>query len=871
MLCLGFVLLAPPLGAAGRTPDLASAAGSSPGQSAAGTSVFQAAGQPGLVAAYSFDEGSGMTAGDASGNGNAGALSNAAWIAQGKFGKALSFNGANSWVTVASTALDLRGSLTLEAWVYPTTVHGWRSVLLKEQSNGLTYGLYSASGGSGPPQGYVQVGGERGVAGTAALPANAWTHLATTYDGTHLRLYVNATQVGSRPVSGAVAGSAQPLRIGGNAVWGDHFAGRIDEVRIYGRALSQAEIQADMTTPTAPGTPPPPCLPSGTVAKIMPLGDSITASRTPHASYRYYLWRLLQDGGQTNVDFVGSQSGVTEGPPLYPDFDQHHEGHWGWRADEIAATIGGWAATHQPDIVLIHLGTNDLGQGEDVSSTLDDLRQIVLRLREQRPGVIVLLAQLIPRAGSAGDAIESLNAQIPALVAELNTPQSPVARVDQWTGMDEAADLYDGTHPNDAGERKMASQWRLGLLPFFCGPAGPTATPTPTATASATATPTRTPTAGASATATPTATIVATATPTATTVATATPIATPTPAGQPGWYSTNWARRKPIIIDRTRVAGGTALAGFPLLISLTDADLAARAQPDGDDLLVTAADGVTRLDHELELYVAATGRLAAWVRLPTLSPTADTRIYLYYDNPAAAPQQNRTAVWGADFHAVWHLGEASGERQDSTGAGNHLTPSSSGVGQTAGTIGNAADFESSMPQYLSRAHSNLSADFPGRASGAYTLSAWVRFESMPANFDHNLVVKGDDLYYLYQSSSSGRFRGYFGGAHPSTANVWNGVGTWYFVAAVYDGTAVQLHVNGLADGAPAALAAGTMNADALFVGTRSDTSTIRSLDGALDEVRFARAARSADWLLTEYRNQSSPATFYMLGAEEVCC
>jgi hypothetical protein len=62
-------------------------------------------------------------------------------------------------------------------------------------------------------------------------------------------LYVNGTQVASRSVSGAIRTSSRALRIGGNTVWGEYFAGRIDEVRIYNRALSASQIQADMTTP----------------------------------------------------------------------------------------------------------------------------------------------------------------------------------------------------------------------------------------------------------------------------------------------------------------------------------------------------------------------------------------------------------------------------------------------------------------------------------------------------------------------------------------------------------------------------------------------------------------------------------------------
>jgi hydrogenase maturation factor HypE len=94
----------------------------------------------------------------------------------------------------------------------------------------------------------VYVGGDVDTRGTGALALNAWTHVAATYDGATLRLYVNGTQAASRSVSGSIATSSGPLRIGGNSVWGEWFQGRIDEVRVYDRALSGAEIQTDMNT-----------------------------------------------------------------------------------------------------------------------------------------------------------------------------------------------------------------------------------------------------------------------------------------------------------------------------------------------------------------------------------------------------------------------------------------------------------------------------------------------------------------------------------------------------------------------------------------------------------------------------------------------
>ena len=208
----------------------------------------------GLVAAYSFNAGSGSVLVDISGNANQGTISGALWITTGRYGSALSFDGTNDFVTVGdSNSLDLTTTFTVEAWVYPTqfggTYGGWRTVLIKEQPNQLTYGLWANSDTSRPSFHVYLNDGDYSVRGTAQLPLNAWSHLAATYDGITELLYVNGVLVGSRAVAGSAPISANQLRIGGSSVWGEYFRGRIDEIRMYNRTLSQAEIQADMAMP----------------------------------------------------------------------------------------------------------------------------------------------------------------------------------------------------------------------------------------------------------------------------------------------------------------------------------------------------------------------------------------------------------------------------------------------------------------------------------------------------------------------------------------------------------------------------------------------------------------------------------------------
>ena len=212
----------------------------------------------GLVAAYGLDEGAGTSIGDASGNGNAGVASGTTWAPIGRYGPALAFDGTSSGVSIADRdSLDLSSGMTLEAWVKPDALsggsYGWRTVVFKESGSDMAYGLY-ANNDANHPAGHVNIIGEQKAIGPDQIPLNAWTHLATTYDGATLRLYVNGVQVASKAQTGEMLATTGPLRLGANSIWGEHFSGLIDEVRIYNRALAVGDIQADMTTPVD-GTP----------------------------------------------------------------------------------------------------------------------------------------------------------------------------------------------------------------------------------------------------------------------------------------------------------------------------------------------------------------------------------------------------------------------------------------------------------------------------------------------------------------------------------------------------------------------------------------------------------------------------------------
>src|SRR5258705_908238 len=139
-----------------------------------GFGAASAGAQTGLVAAYSFNEGTGTTVTDLSGNGNTGTVSATTWSTAGKYGGALSFNGTSAVVTIPDSAsLRLTTAMTLEAWVRPTTVTSWgRAGIYK--GNGDHYLMATSSNASRPAAGGIFGGSGTNAFGTAGPVVNTW-------------------------------------------------------------------------------------------------------------------------------------------------------------------------------------------------------------------------------------------------------------------------------------------------------------------------------------------------------------------------------------------------------------------------------------------------------------------------------------------------------------------------------------------------------------------------------------------------------------------------------------------------------------------------------------------------------------------------
>lgn len=187
--------------------------------------------------------------------------------------------------------------------------------------------------------------------------------------------------------------------------------------------------------------------------RIMPLGDSITYGYPAPGGYRTRLYSLLASEGYS-FDFVGSLT--DNGSPDLPD--PNHEGHPGWRAIDLSANIAGWLNVSDPDVILLHIGTNDLSTGASSATTLDRLNTLMGQIISQKPGVRLIVSSVVPRTDKTEFDSRSYNSGIPTLVSNFDSQGYNVSFVDIHAALT-SGDLYDGIHPNQGGYDKMANAW----------------------------------------------------------------------------------------------------------------------------------------------------------------------------------------------------------------------------------------------------------------------------------------------------------------------------------------------------------------------------------------------------------------------------
>jgi lysophospholipase L1-like esterase len=317
---------------------------------------------------------------------------------------------------------------------------------------------------------------------------------------------------------------------------------------------------------------------SSAPVRIMPLGDSITQGNGAWGpTYRDLLAAKLT-AANIPFDFVGSHTALGGGNYWRNDFDQDHEGHNGYRIDQATSYLTGWMTPTQPDILLVHLGHNDLIQGETITSAINDLGVLVDTARAVNPNITVLVARPIPCLPGANfceaPQLTLLAAAIPGFAAAKTTVASPVIDVDMTTGFSINDNLIDGLHPNASGDEILAQRWFDALAPRLSTP-----TPTPTSTPLATAAPSASPTATLLPVTTVTTTPTHTPQPTMTHVPmTATPIATTAVITMPAPTLTPTPSATLQVKEPTSPSASRRLM-FPMMLSVGGTEYVASVRP----------------------------------------------------------------------------------------------------------------------------------------------------------------------------------------------------------------------------------------------------------------------------------------------------
>ena len=363
-----------------------------------------------------------------------------------------------------------------------------------------------------------------------------------------------------------------------------------------------------------------------------------------------------------------------------------------------------------------------------------------------------------------------------------------------------------------------------------------------------------------------------------------------------GWvtevaFPTGWNRKAKLTIQSSKVSA--TLSNFPVLLTadtlpseMFDADGSYPAQNGGGDIRISSdSAGTTQLPIEVVSFVTdnnpANGSAQIWVKVTSVSSSADTDIYIWYNTSGSDTQPGRTDTYGSDnvwdssYVGVWHLEEdptgSAPQFNDSTATLAHGTSSNMESGDSvAAKVGNGVNADGSNESITVGSVGAL------EPASAVTVEAWIRRDgtvpdwatiiwSGPVNNDpwgaygiQNANASGDDqiLWKITTGSTDDTIA--FTTAIAS--------GTWYHVAGIYDGSDMYARLNGSQEAT--ASKTGSI-ADYGTPGLRFfGDSTGGYANYSLDEVRISNAARSADWLNATYNNQSDPSTFVVEGTPE---
>lgn len=320
-----------------------------------------------------------------------------------------------------------------------------------------------------------------------------------------------------------------------------------------------------------------------------------------------------------------------------------------------------------------------------------------------------------------------------------------------------------------------------------------------------------------------------------------------------------FSNKKVITIQGSQISGGPH-TDFPILIDHTDGvnltTAAAKVTSANGFDIVFADDNGNLLDFQLENYNGTTGQIVAWVKIPTLTNGTDVDIHMLYGKATIVTDQSTTGVWSANYQGVWHLHD-----NFSDGSANGVTGTNNGsIDVSPALIGDGQNFTASN-------HWIELPTFPNQ-TGDFTISAWINTS------DNTLAgqrIFCDDRFnssggYALSlgDGGTGRLRFFIRGMGSTILDIPTNIianNTWYYVVAVADiaGDLKHIYVNGTL--VVSTVNAGTLNSDAGNAAIGGEVAAGEAgfrFDGNIDEVRMASAARSGNWIATQYAAQNNP-------------
>lgn len=327
-----------------------------------------------------------------------------------------------------------------------------------------------------------------------------------------------------------------------------------------------------------------------------------------------------------------------------------------------------------------------------------------------------------------------------------------------------------------------------------------------------------------------------------------------------------------IDIPNTSVSGGSNLSNYPLTFQSTSTNLKTAANggfvqnSSGFDILFAADSfGTTLYKWEVEKYVASTGAITAHVKIPTLSASATTKLYIIYDSSSISTFQGGTAgsVWDANYLAVWHYNEnitaASQTVHDYTTNGNNFTTGGTWAGseQQAGQVGGALQLTGSNNDYFGLGSAiSLTSD--------WTVEGWYFVPGSGAVADVAWWLSSDDESSIIGTYNGGYFT-YFlnNGGNTLGTNTQMIAGSWHYFVFTRTGTTGQA----FHDGTWEATAAVGFNSNILWNASGFGGTDHSGGNQGMDENRVSNIVRTNGWISTTYSNQSAPSSFYSLSAQ----